>query len=166
MQQLLEQLAPFTTHVLLGQSAIIVTLVVVLASMVGRIKRIEASRSTLLRGVTGENLEEIVDRHLREQVRLEGKVDQIDQRTSVIEKKMARTKRHMGIVRYDAFTDVGGQQSFALALLDDNGEGAILNGVVGRSDVRIFCKPLQKGESDRTLSEEEQKALALAVRGR
>jgi hypothetical protein len=93
---------------------------------------------------------------------LESKVLDAIQKLSVLEEKVAGSKRHLGLVRYDAFDDVGGAQSFALAVCDDRGNGFLLNGIVGRSDCRVYCKALQNGGAERNLSPEESRALQLA----
>ena len=76
---------------------------------------------------------------------------------------MEKAKSHLGLVRYDAFEDVGGNQSFALALYDDNGDGMIINGLIGRTDCRVYAKPLVGGRSDRNLSQEERRAIEEAL---
>lgn len=162
MQDLLDQIKSEAPTILVVQSAFLLALVAALWRQGLRLKRIEAARSTLLRSVSGENLEEMMDRHLREQVRLEGRVESVEGRLGVVEHEMARSKRHLGVVRYDAFDDVGGHQSFAMAVLDDKGDGAVVNGVVGRSDVRVFCKTLVRGESERGLAPEESEAIRRA----
>jgi hypothetical protein len=66
-------------------------------------------------------------------------------------------------VKYDAFEDVGGNQSFALAVYDDRGDGALITSLSGRTDCRVYCKPLIAGKSERNLSQEEQRAIQEAV---
>lgn len=68
-----------------------------------------------------------------------------------------------GLVRFDAFTDVGGEQSFALALLDDRGSGLVLSNIYGRQDSRMYVKQMSEGRSDRPLSDEEKSAVDLAL---
>lgn len=97
--------------------------------------------------------------HLRERLTLTSDLEQATERIAVLERKVATSKRHLGLVRFDAFEDVGGAQSFALALYDDHGNGAVLNGLVGRTDCRVYAKPLINGRSDRTLSQEESRAV-------
>jgi hypothetical protein len=75
---------------------------------------------------------------------------------------IATAKRHCGIVRFDAFEDVGGEQSFSLALYDDRGDGAVLSSIVGRREHRVFGKPLTKGTSPYGLSAEETRAIESA----
>lgn len=76
-----------------------------------------------------------------------------------LERALGESKRHVGLVRYDAFEDVGGSQSFALAIYDDEGNGAIVNSIIGRAECRVYCKPLLNGRSERDLSQEEQRAI-------
>lgn len=66
---------------------------------------------------------------------------------------------HVGLVRFDAFDDTGGGQSFALALIDDDGDGVILTSLHSRQTTRVFIKDIRGGIADAPLSEEEQRAL-------
>ncbi len=76
---------------------------------------------------------------------------------------MESAKRYVGLVRYDAFSDVGGQQSFALAVYDERGDGFVISSLVGRSDCRVFSKSISRGKADRELTAEEQKAVEEAA---
>jgi len=69
----------------------------------------------------------------------------------------------VGLVHYDAFEDVGGQQSFSLAMLDALQNGIILTSVYSRSDVRVYAKAVRQGQPSHPLSEEEQQALRNAL---
>jgi hypothetical protein len=113
----------------------------------------------LLDGVRGENLERLLYDHLRERMALQEDVNDLEKRTVVLEDKISTTKRHLGLIRYDAFDDIGGAQSFALAIYDDKGDGAVLTSLVGRADCRVYAKPISNGRSERTLSQEEQRAI-------
>jgi len=65
-------------------------------------------------------------------------------------------------VRFNPFEDVGGDQSFAIALLDQHGNGLVLSSLHNRAETRVYAKPIQAGRSEYTLSAEEQQALAQA----
>lgn len=69
----------------------------------------------------------------------------------------------VGLVRFDAFEDVGGKLSFAVAFLDDHGDGVVVSSINGRRETRIYAKPIRKGESIYALSAEERGALARAM---
>jgi hypothetical protein len=66
---------------------------------------------------------------------------------------------HIGLVRFDAFADTGGGQSFALALIDDDGDGVILTSLHSRQTTRVFVKDIRGGVADAPLSAEEEAAL-------
>jgi hypothetical protein len=72
--------------------------------------------------------------------------------------------RHLGLVRYDAFGDVGGRQSWSLALLDDEGNGVVLTAIHGRSEARSYAKSVFDWSSEQPMSPEEQDAVASARR--
>ena len=73
-----------------------------------------------------------------------------------------RALRHVGVVRYDAFGDMGGRLSFSAALFDDEGNGLVISSINGRSETRTYAKPLVDLRSDHTLSPEEEDAIRLA----
>ncbi len=75
---------------------------------------------------------------------------------------ISETIRHLGIVRFDAFVDVGGRLSFAAALLDDDGNGLVISSISGRSEGRVYAKPIVDRRSEFPLSEEEEEAIRKA----
>lgn len=74
-----------------------------------------------------------------------------------------RTANKIGIVKYDAFPDVGGRLSFALAMLDESNSGFVLNAIHGREGCYTYVKEIVKGESYIVLGQEEKEALRQAV---
>jgi hypothetical protein len=73
--------------------------------------------------------------------------------------------RRVGLVRYDAFEDVGGRLSFSCALLDDHGNGVVMTSINGRQDTRVYAKPIVEGHSQYNLSVEEEEAIRQAISG-
>ena len=71
--------------------------------------------------------------------------------------------RRVGLVRYDAFEDVGGRLSFSCALLDEHGTGVVLTSINGRQDTRVYAKPVAGGTSTYNLSLEEEEAIRQAM---
>ena len=67
--------------------------------------------------------------------------------------------RHLAVVRYDAFGDMGGHLSWSLALLDDGGHGVVLTSIHGRSDSRTYAKSVSAWSCEQQLSPEEQEAI-------
>jgi hypothetical protein len=70
--------------------------------------------------------------------------------------------KHTGFVRYDAFEDVGGQQSYSLCLLDSLRNGYIITYLTGRNSTRSYAVQIQEGQASRKLSDEETRALSEA----
>ncbi len=158
----------------LSDEAGLILFILILATLVSGVALIVTIRRSkknanhwagLLRGASGENLETLLYEHLREKMRLEDEILQLQGEMKVVQAKVQTAKRHFGLVRYDAFDDVGGQQSFALAMIDDDGNGVVITGIVGRMDERVYSKPIVNYRTDRALAREEQKALQEAQSG-
>lgn len=76
---------------------------------------------------------------------------------------MTHAVQRVGMVRFDAFEDMGGKLSFAAALLDGEGSGIVLSSISGRTDSRVYAKPVERGSSRYNLSGEEQEAIKRAL---
>jgi hypothetical protein len=119
----------------------------------------------LLSGSRRDSLDKMLEDHFDERIVIQSAIRSIEERLGRTEELLKSSKRFLGLVRFDAFPDVGGSQSFALALFDDNGDGAILSSIVGRDICRVYCKPIVGGRSERNLSQEEQRAMKTASEG-
>jgi hypothetical protein len=71
--------------------------------------------------------------------------------------------RHVALLRYDAFEDVGGRLSFSCALLDEHSSGVVLTSINGRQETRVYAKPIAEGTSSYNLSTEEAEAIRQAL---
>ncbi len=71
--------------------------------------------------------------------------------------------QHVGLVRYDAFEDVGGRLSFSCAMLDERANGVVVTSINGRQDTRVYAKPITDGKSQYNLSVEEEEAIRQAL---
>ncbi|MDQ4024966.1 MAG: DUF4446 family protein [Actinomycetota bacterium] len=100
------------------------------------------------------------------------RVDAIDKRVDGVVTSLqenAATGRYalqrFGIVRYDAFEEMGGRLSFSAALLDDHGDGVLITSINGRTETRTYAKAVKQLTSEHNLSEEEREAIAAAMAG-
>ena len=75
---------------------------------------------------------------------------------------VATSLRHLAVVRYDAFGDMGGHLSWSMALLDDAGDGVVLTSIHGRSDSRTYAKNISAWTATSQLSPEEEEAIGFA----
>jgi hypothetical protein len=71
--------------------------------------------------------------------------------------------QRVGLVRFDAFEDIAGQQSFSVALLDNRGNGVVITSLFGRTESRCYAKPVIRGNSPHRLSDEEMAAIKQAM---
>jgi uncharacterized protein YlxW (UPF0749 family) len=78
---------------------------------------------------------------------------------------LLNTLQRVGLVRYDAFDDMGGHLSFSAALLDGQGNGLVVTSINGRQDTRCYAKPVEGWTSNHNLSEEEELAIQRALSG-
>ena len=89
-------------------------------------------------------------------------VEQLVTRTERVDATLAHAVQGVGLVRFRAFQDTGGDQSFALALVDGAGDGVVVSALYGRGATRVYAKPIQEWLSPKMLSEEEEQAVAQA----
>jgi hypothetical protein len=103
---------------------------------------------------------------------IQGIARQVDARLSALEEanecrkaddaaladRLGRAVRHVGLVRFDAFDNTAGAQSFSLALLDDAGDGIVMTSIYGRGEYRVYAKPVTDRVAGR-LTEEERQAI-------
>jgi hypothetical protein len=107
----------------------------------------------------------VLEGQARQIQRLEGAVRSLSATDRRQEALIEGTVRHVGLVRYDAFEDVGGRLSFSCALLDDHGTGVVVTSINGRQDTRVYAKPIVDGRSQYNLSIEEDEAIRRALAG-
>jgi|YNPNPStandDraft_1061719.scaffolds.fasta_scaffold17786_4 hypothetical protein len=128
------------------------------------LKRLIRHYRTLTEGVEGTHLEEILNQHLAKVAQVQWEMQRNSQQIQELTQHESRCLQAIGLVRYDAFEDVGGKQSFAVAILDAHASGLVLSGLVGRQETRVFAKQIVEGTCSQFLSEEEQQAIEVAKR--
>ena len=143
--------------------AAVLSLGLVLALLV-RFKRLITAHDVLTGGDAGATFVESVTRQHRESEALRTDVGTLRDDLAAARADLSDALRHVAVVRYDAFGDMGGRLSFSAALLDDAGDGLILTSINGRSETRTYAKGVKAGESDHSLSPEELQAIAYASR--
>ncbi|HHV74538.1 MAG TPA: DUF4446 family protein [Thermoanaerobacterium sp.] len=93
------------------------------------------------------------------------KLEKFRKELSMIDNEMKASIKKVGIVRYNAFNDVGSDLSFSIALLDSDDNGIVISGIYGRNETATFAKPIVKAQSNYPLSAEEIQAIDKARKG-
>ena len=148
--------------VLMLMVLVLVLIVIVLNLSLG-LHRLQRKYSMFMKGSDGQSLERVFAQKIKEVDRLSASNDDNYMKIQSIQKKMDKALTKYGIVKYDAFDDVGGKLSFALAMLDKNNTGFILNAIHSRDNCFFYIKEIVNGESYILLSSEEMDALRQAV---
>ena len=128
-----------------------------------RLSRLERKYKTFMKGSDAQSLEKIFVRKFAQIDKLYEAKEDHEHDILFIKKNLEKMFSKYGVEKYDAFDAVGGKLSFALALLDKDNTGLILNAVHSRDNCFLYLKEIVKGESYVMLSQEEVEALRKAV---
>ncbi|CCO08332.1 DUF4446 family protein [Desulforamulus hydrothermalis] len=124
-----------------------------------RFREVSRRYRLLMRGPSGADLEEILQRYAVDVKNLEALGQEIKQQQGILQEKLAQCVHNPGLIRFNAFDNMGSDLSFSVALLDRRGDGVVLTGLYGRDETRIYAKPIRKGTSNYSLTEEEAQAV-------
>jgi len=128
-----------------------------------RISRLGRRLDGITRGADGRSLEAVLDAHLDKVFSVVRDVDELSARSAMLESSGRRAVQRVGLVRYNPFEETGGNQSFALAMTDANGDGVVISSLHARAGTRLYAKAVAAGRSDAALSAEEAEALRIAL---
>lgn len=154
------------TAIVIALGALLLIALGIIAYLFLRTRRLELECELLLRGSEGTNFVEIVNDNIDQVHGLMEEVNALSERYAAVLRRVAGAVQHVGVVRFDAFRDLGGLLSFAVALLDDRGNGLILSSIYGRSESRTYAKPVIERSSPYELSPEEREAIRLAMQSK
>lgn len=111
----------------------------------------------------GKNIEEDLENYMYRVDRVERQNAEIISYCKNLDEEVSKCIQKIGIVRYSAFKDTGSDLSFAVAMLDEKNDGVVFNGIYSREMSNIYAKPVNGGNSEYTLSEEEREAIRRAI---
>ncbi|HEX7491331.1 MAG TPA: DUF4446 family protein [Candidatus Limnocylindrales bacterium] len=145
-------------------SAIVLVLAGLCLLMIVMVQAMQVSRlrvriDQLTGGVEGGDLEAILGEHLETVHQVGRDLDELTARMAFVESSARHHVAKEGLVRFNPFPDTGGNQSFALALLDESDDGVVISSLHSRTGTRIYAKGVTAGKADTSLSAEEQEAI-------
>lgn len=143
----------------------LITLLLLLGQilLLRRFREVSRKYKLLNRGPSGADLEQILHQYASDVHKMEQKGNELVKEQEIIKEQVAESIQNIGLVRFNAFDNMGSDLSFSLALLDRRGDGTVLTGLYGRDETRIYAKPIRKGTSDYSLTEEELKAVKRTI---
>lgn len=153
---------PYSPVLLVLLSLAVLVLLFLVFRQAKQLRSVHELWNSLSTSADGGNLEQLIQNVLRQHNGLQTDLRDLGERVNVAEGKLRSSKRYVGLVRYNAFEDVGGDQSFSLAVFDEEGNGAVVTSQVGRSDCRVFGKQIVAGRSEVSLTVEEERAIDFA----
>ena len=149
--------------VVLLQLVLIIVMMIMTVSMSLRLSRLNQKYRSFMKGKDAQSLEKLFHQRFKE-------IDKLNKQNELTKKNLADLKKiqgmtlnKYGIVKYDAFHEMGGELSFAITMLDENNTGWILNIMHSRQGCYAYVKDIVKGESTIQLAEEERESLEKAI---
>lgn len=144
--------------------ATLVIMLAVIAWLFVKIRKISKKSELFFSGKKGENLEEIINTQSKDLRNLDKEIQQLFEGTNKLHKLALRGLHKVGVVRFNPFKDLGGNQSFAISLLDGKNSGIVISSLHTREGTRVYAKPILSGESEKyPLTEEEQRAIKIST---
>lgn len=150
--------------VLIGMMAFCLLLLLLVIILFVKNSKLNKKYKSFMRGEDGKSLESLFQKRFDEVDMLKEKMVEQDNKFEVIQESLLSAYQKIGIVKYDAFKEMGGKLSFSMALLDAQDNGFLINSMhSSREGCYTYIKEIIKGESFVVLSEEEQQALNDAI---
>lgn len=160
---ILNQLPIDPAYLMLGLAAITLILLIVVVIWLIKIKRLFRRYDMFMRGKDAESLEDTLFDLLEELNELRAEDRANKDTMKVLSKNIKGAYQKFGMVKYNAFKGMGGNLSFALAMLDSNNTGFVLNSVHSREGCYLYMKEVDKGQTEVLLGGEEKDALEQAL---
>ena len=147
----------------IGSLIVTLILIVLVLLLILRQSRLEMNYKIFMRGKGGRSLQEVFRQQLESMDIVKEQTDLLHRRLTYVEKSLNRSFQKCGIVKYDAFKELGGQLSFAMALMNDSNTGFIINCIYSRDGSYTYIKDIIRGECSIELCDEEKEALKIAL---
>lgn len=127
--------------------------------LASRVFLLESRLKKLLRGKNAKDLEDVIAGLGQEIKQLDASREEMEKYLTLAEKRLKKSVQNIRTVRFSPFGDTGSNQSFAIAFLDEDGNGVVLSGLHARDKINVFAKPVEKRSSQYALTQEEKEAI-------
>lgn len=150
-------------YIIIGLAAVVLILLVLTIVNISQMRKLKKSYKVFMTGKNGKNLEETLIKRLGQVDSLLTANNENEKNIETLFDNMQHTYQKMGLIKYDAFNEMGGKLSFSLAMLDVKNNGFIINAMHTREGCYTYIKEIVDGNSIIVLSEEEKEALSRAM---
>ena len=147
---------------ILALAVLVFILIILSIVQIVKVGKLKKRLNQFLLGKEGASLEEDILKIFEDNEFLKNHVEKNREDIKTLFKRLESVYQKMGLVRYDAFNQMGGQLSYSLALLDENNNGFIINSVHSTEGCYSYSKEIRNGDNNISLSAEEAEALAIA----
>lgn len=159
---MLEPQALETVALVAGAVALLALVIAVVLAV--QLRSMRKKLVLLQQGADGQSFVDVVAAKVSQVQGLRADVEGLRTDVGVLRAEVRDALRHVAVVRYDAFGDMGGRLSFSAAVLDDNGDGFVLTSIHGRTETRVYLKGVAKAAAEQ-VSPEEIQAISHAAKG-
>lgn len=163
---LLEIIQENLNYAVIALGLIIIVVLAISLVLLIKVNQTTQRYRTFMRGNTRANLEEHLFNYSKEVNEASEKMDTLIKTQIELNHTLKGCIQNIGVVRFDAYDDTGGQLSFALALMDGYGNGMVVSSLHGRDNSHVYAKPIRRGVSAYPLSQEEEQAIEQAIRNK
>ena len=153
-------------YITAGLGVLVIVMYAIIINLWMNVSYMKKRYRKMMTGVDGGNLERMLIGHIEETKKVVEENKRIDAENKAMADLLQKAITRVGIVRFRAFEDMGSDLSYAVALLDSDNNGIIFSSLFGREDSRSYVKPIEKGQSTYTLTDEEHQALQKAMGAR
>lgn len=151
-----------TEWIVLGVGILAIIPYFIIFNLKKRLKEFEKAHIALQTFISGKTLDELLEKYLKEVENTEGQIKDHNLRLEKVEGKLRKSVDCAELVRFNAFENMGGDLSFALALLNQEGDGVVISSINGREESRVYAKPITSSQSSYHLSDEEKQVVKKA----
>lgn len=150
-------------YVLLGMTVMILLALIIFISINIKLARMNKKYNTMMKGMDEVNVEQLLLNHIAQVKENVIKVDELSKEYQRMKEDSKKHVQKVGVVRFNAFEDMGSDLSFAIALLDYQNDGTVISSIYSRSESRMYAKPILAGQSSYLLTDEEKQAINQAI---
>ena len=163
MREVISLIQSINSYMILGLSALSLILLICVLVISRKLAKLSARKNAKLEEGGVVEILNCLQEQMAAVAAIQNQLNTITAKQAEQDQRLAHCLQRTGMIRFNAFNDIGGEQSVAVAILDGQKNGIVISSLYGRQSSLVYAKGIISGEGERTLSDEERKALAKAL---